>query len=95
MSWETDRKARGWRKVATGTWFYDKTIPKPIAVWAKPASEASSRYDEDDKLDESRPIPETRDGFLYVTRPGRGEFLTLEEAKASADAQPWGPVAWD
>jgi hypothetical protein len=93
--WETDRKARGWRKVVTGTWFYDGTVPNPIAVWAKPASESYSRYDEDDELDEHNPIPETRDGFLYCTVPGQGEFLTVEEAKASADAQPWGPVRWD
>jgi hypothetical protein len=95
-SWEADREANGWRKVATGTWFYDRTVPKPITVWAKPASRSFSRYDDDDQLVESRPIPETKDGFLYSCQPGRGEeFLTIEEAKASADAEPWGPVAWD
>lgn len=93
--WEADRKAQGWRKLATGTWFYDGTVPKPIALWAKPPSQSSSRYDEDDQLDERRPIPETKDGFLYCTEPGKGEYQTIEEAKASADAQPWGPVSWD
>lgn len=34
--WEEDRRARGWRKVATGTWLYDRTVPT-IAIWAKPA----------------------------------------------------------
>ena len=80
--------------VATGTWFYDKTVPQRIAIYAKPARFASSRYDDDDKLDESRPIPDTIDGFLYYCRPG-SEHLTIEDAKAWADAQPWGPVTWD
>jgi hypothetical protein len=93
--WEEQRKARGWRKVATGTWFYDGSVPKPIAVWAKPCSDSSSRYDEDDQFDASKPVPETRDGFLYCTVPGNGEFLTVEEAKASADGEPWGPVKWN
>jgi hypothetical protein len=86
----------GWRKVATGTWFYDKIVPKPIAVWAKPARFAASRFDEDDQLIETRAIPETKDGFLYFFFPGRsGEYFTVEEAKAAADAAPWGPVQWD
>jgi hypothetical protein len=80
--------------VATGTWFYDKTVPQRIAIYAKPARFASSRYDDDDELDESRPIPDTIDGFLYYCRPG-SEHLTIEDAKAWADAQPWGPVTWD
>jgi len=87
---------RGWRKVATGTWLYDRSVPMEIAVWAKPASRASSRFDEDEHLVESRPIPATKDGFLYVYDPGGGrEYLTVEEAKKAADAQPWGPVKWD
>ena len=93
--WEIDVEGRGWRKVATGTWFYGGTVPRPIAIWAKPPSDSSSRYDEDDQLDESTPIPETKDGYLYCSVPGRGEFPTLEDAKAEADAQPWGPVVWD
>jgi hypothetical protein len=87
---------RGWRRVATGTWLYDRTIPKPVSVWAKPAHLASSRFDEDDQLDESQPIPRTKDGFLYCCWPaGCGEHLTVDEAKAAADAMPWGPVTWD
>ena len=82
--------------VATGTWLYDRTAPQRIAIYAKPARFASSRYDDDDELDESRPIPDTKDGFLYYCRPGwSGDHLTIEDAKASADAQPWGPVTWD
>lgn len=86
----------GWRRVATGIWFYDRTTPMPITVWGKPASQSFTRYDDDDQLDETRQIPETKDGFLYIYWPGgRAEFLTAEEAKACADAEPWGPVKWD
>jgi hypothetical protein len=93
--WVTILRERGWREVATGTWLYSGSVPYPITVWAKPASESYSRYDWDDQLDESRPIPETRDGFLYCTLPGQGEYLTIDDAKTSADSQPWGPVTWN
>jgi hypothetical protein len=98
MSRETDAamEAYGWRKVATGTWLYDKSVPMEIAIWAKPAHLASSRFDEDDNLIEGSPIPETKDGFLYSCWPCRfGEYLTVEEAKAAADAEPWGPIKWN
>ncbi|HLX82901.1 MAG TPA: hypothetical protein VKR59_03325 [Terriglobales bacterium] len=89
-------EARNRRKVATGTWLYDLTVPMEITVWAKPARLAWSRVDDDENIDETKPIPETRDGFLYYYRPGgSGEYMTLEEAKAMADAEPWGPVTWD
>jgi hypothetical protein len=81
--------------VATGTWFYDQVVPREIRVYAKPAQFASSRYDDDDQIDESRPIPETVDGLLYFCAPGgSGDHLTVQEAKAWADAQPWGPIIW-
>jgi hypothetical protein len=87
---------RGWRKVATGTWLYDRTVPMPASIWAKPAHLASSRFDEDDQLDESTPIPATEDGYLYCGWPySGGDHLTIEEAKAVASAQPWGPITWD
>jgi hypothetical protein len=87
---------RGWRKVAIGTWLYDRRVPMPVAIWAKPASQASSRYDEDDQLDESKPIPETRDGFLFTCWPwGGGDYLTIEEARTAASEKPWGPINWD
>lgn len=60
------------------------------------ASLASSRFDEDDHLIDASPIPETKDGFLYFYMPGKfGEYMTIEEAKAAADAEPWGPVKWE
>ena len=87
---------RGWRKVASGTWFYDQTVPMPASIWAKPARLASSRFDEDDQLDETTPIPATKDGYLYCCWPGHcGEHLTIEEAKAAANAKPWGPITWE
>jgi hypothetical protein len=86
----------GWRKVATGTWFYDQKVPMRICIWAKPARDASSRFDDDGRLVESKPIPETKDGFLYCYRPGgSGEYLTIDEAKAAVNATPWGPIKWD
>jgi hypothetical protein len=81
--------------VATGTWFYGRTVPKRIAVHAKEARFASSRYDDDDHLDDTIPIPETIDGFLYYSPGVTGDYLTVEEAQAAADKQPWGPVKWD
>ena len=87
--------SEAFKTVATGTWLYDGTVPRKIEIIAKPAHLASSRYDEDDQLDESRPIPNTPDGFVYRCVPGGGEGATLAEAKALADAPPWGPVKWD
>jgi hypothetical protein len=81
--------------VATGTWLYDRVVTRQIKIIAKPARFASSRYDDDDQLDEATPVPHTPDGFVYKCVPGGGESATLEEAKAWADAQPWGPVKWD
>jgi hypothetical protein len=54
-------------------------------------------YETDDyHIDESRPIPETKDGFLYFCSLGdSGEHLDVEGVKAWAAAQPWGPVNWD
>jgi len=87
-------------KVAEGTWYYDGNVPRRIAVYRKEARLASSRFnrdtDEEPSLDETRPIPETKDGYLYYCLLGNsGEHLSLAEAKAWADAEPWGPVEWD
>ena len=85
------------KTVATGTWLYDGCAPRRIAIEAKPARFASSRYDwENDRWDESAPIPSTLDGFIYFCSLGKsGEHLSVEAAKAWADTQPWGPVKWD
>jgi hypothetical protein len=82
--------------VATGTWFYGGTVPMRIAIHAKPAEFAYSRFDEDEEFNETAPIPETLDGFLYQASLGDcDEYQTLAEAKAWADSQPWGPMKWD
>jgi hypothetical protein len=60
----------GWRRVGTSSWLYDGLVPTKIAIWARPAYLASSRFDDDDQLDEVIPIPETKDGFLYCCWPG-------------------------
>lgn len=84
------------KTVAKGTWLYGGTAPMRIEILAVPACFAGSRYDDDDQLDETRPIPETKDGFLYLPSLGASHgYLTIEEAKAWCDAQPWGPVVWD
>jgi hypothetical protein len=85
-----------YKVVATGIWLYDKIVPTRITIHAMPARDSNSRRDDDYQFDDSKPIPETRDGFLYFCAPeGGDEFLTIEDAKAWADAQPWGPVKWD
>jgi hypothetical protein len=84
------------RVVATGKWLYGGTVPTQVAIFAKPAEFAYSRFEEDEELNKSAPVPETLDGFLYQASLGDcGEHQTLAEAKAWADAQPWGPVKWD
>jgi hypothetical protein len=89
---------RGYRIAATGTWLYDRTVRMKVLVWAKPASFAYARFDDDENLIEGRPTPETKDGFLYFFQFQLGasdEYLTIEEAKAAAEAKPWGPIRWD
>ena len=81
--------------VATGTWFYDRTVPRKIEVRAKDARFSSTRYNDDERLDENRPIPTTPDGLVYFCVPGGCEGKTLDEAKKLVDGQPWGPVKWD
>jgi hypothetical protein len=86
----------GWRLIATGTWFYDRIVPRPVSIYAKPASLAWARYDDDGHLEDASPIPETQDGFFYFCVPGgKQEHLTLDLAKAEADTMPWGPIRWD
>lgn len=80
--------------VATGTWYYDKTIPKRIVVYTVPAEFCWARYNDEDELEESRPVPVTPDGLVYKTDCG-GEKFTLKEIKLWADTQPWGPCEWD
>jgi hypothetical protein len=86
--------------VATGVWYYDGIVPRRIEIYKKESRFASSRFDrdtdEEPMIDEARPIPATKDEYLYYCLLGAsGEHLSVEEVKAWADAQPWGPVKWD
>ena len=95
MAYESD-----WTVVAAGTWLYDGTVPREIELLARPAALASSRWVEDDRtgefvVDSDAPIPATADGFVYyVGAASGGEFLSVADAIAWADEQPWGPVHW-
>src|SRR5882757_884740 len=88
------------RVVAIGTWLYDGTVPRPIELFARPAGLAGSRWIEDEHtgefvLDASAPVPVTPDGLVYsMGATSGGEFLSVAEALAWADRQPWGPVEW-
>lgn len=81
--------------VATGTWLYDGTVPTRMMIYKVPARLAPTRYNDDDELDESSPVPETPDGFIYVPSSGSDFGWTIDEAKRAADRSPWGPVNWD
>ena len=83
------------RRVAAGVWLYDKVVPHRIEIFAGPAEFAASRFDDDENLDDTVPVPKTQDGRVYYVGDRRPEFHSLEEAKAWADTQPWGPVEWD
>jgi hypothetical protein len=90
---DAELEGRGWRKVASGTWFYDRTAPMTASIWAAPAH--LLRVDECGQFDETVPVPENLDGFLYFCWPNNdGPYLTAEAAKAAADAKPWGPFRW-
>jgi hypothetical protein len=84
------------KTVAAGAWFYDGEVPRHLEITAKPAEFAGSRFDDEERLDPSTPVLEAVEGLLYeVGATAGGEFSSLAEAKAWADAQPWGPVLWD
>ncbi|WP_139043957.1 hypothetical protein [Allomesorhizobium alhagi] len=86
--------------VAAGTWYYDGLLPHRVEIHAFPARLSASRLAEDGEstgeYDESLPIPETLDGYLYECRPFySGEHMSIEAVKAWILAQPWSPVTWD
>lgn len=86
---------RKWHEVsrdklfASGTWYYGGAVPKHLEIYAKPARFARNRYEDDDLIDENRPMPKTKDGFLYYCPLADwSEHLTIEDANKWADAQP-------
>jgi hypothetical protein len=91
--------------VAWGTWLYGGTAPMRVAVaastvdrvhwWALEEIEhvRSSHGTELEPLGAPRPMGP--DGVMYhIQNTASPDFDTIEEAKAWADAQPWGPVRW-
>lgn len=101
MSNSDGREAEwAFKVVAVGTWLYDGSVPRKIELRARPAKFSRSRWSEDKQtgdfvLDERAPIPKTDDGLVYyVGVTGGGEFLSIADAFAWADQQPWGPVKW-
>jgi hypothetical protein len=94
-------KERGeFEVIAIGTWLYDDTVVREIELLARPATSSYSRWIEDKQtgegiIDEDAAVPATADGKVYyVGATGGGEFLSIAEALAWADKQPWGPVKW-
>jgi hypothetical protein len=90
----------GFSVVAVGIWMYDGTTPMEIKLLSRPVADASSRYVSSEEnggidFDETTPIPVTADGCVYyVGATSGGEFLSIADAIAWADQQPWGPVKW-
>jgi hypothetical protein len=90
----------GRRIVSVGIWLYDGKVPFKIELLSRSARFAASRWIEDAQtgefiIDEDAPVPATVDGLVYyVGATDGGEFLTMAEALAWADRQPWGPVKW-
>lgn len=90
--------------VLGGVWFYDGAVGRRTHIVARNydrehACEVDAHGDVlTDYEDALEGIPAPRqmgpDGVLYSVENGP-QFDTIEEAKAWADAQPWGPVTWD
>ena len=71
-----------------------------MEIYSIPANFSASRFAEDGEntgeYDESLPVSETLDGYLYQCRPFySGEHLSIEAVKAWVANQPWAPVTWD
>jgi hypothetical protein len=81
--------------VLNGTWRYDGRTHERITIIARNYDMRHSTYEADGMLDEGeQPVPLGPDGRLYYVA-GSPPLRTLEEAKAWAEKQPWGPVEWD
>jgi hypothetical protein len=78
--------------VLSGTWLYDGAIPKLITIIAR-NFDYSYDPDNEDCADHAE-TPLGPDGRLYYVTHSWQPYQTLAEAKAWADAQPWGPVKW-
>jgi hypothetical protein len=81
--------------VLSGTWYYAGVNPERITIIARNYDLRYSMYEADGMLDDDdQPTPLGPDGRLYYVA-GSPALQSLAEAKAWADTQPWGPIAWD
>jgi hypothetical protein len=90
--------------VLNGTWLYDGSVPTRTQIVAYNfdlehayALEELDHVVEDhggEPYDVGQPRPMGPDGVLYRAQNGP-LFDTIEEAKAWAGQQPWGPITWD
>ena len=84
--------------VAEGRWLYGD-VPKRIEIVAFDCDYFYERMTYMAERESGEPHPLNADGLLYYVKP-EGEilplepFLTAEDAKRWADAQPWH-VRWD
>ena len=80
--------------VASGTWFYDGTIPNRTLVIARDYDVKWATDQADGALEEGeRPAEPGPDGLYYYVS-GTGPFSTIADAKTWTE-QAWGPVTWD
>lgn len=90
--------------VLGGFWLYDGTVRMRVSVMKRNFDRDYTDYLEEmehvrlehngDMPPPPPPKPPGPDGVFYyvLTSPG---YWTIDEAKAWADGQPWGPVEWD
>ena len=80
--------------VLSGTWLYGGVKAERISILARNYDYYYAMYEEADALEGEEPTPLGPDGRLYYVSASP-PLPTIEEAKAWADSQPWGPVDWD
>ncbi|MGD9713052.1 MAG: hypothetical protein AB7V46_13415 [Thermomicrobiales bacterium] len=80
-------------EVASGTYFYDGTVPQRVSVIARNYDVWWSTYAADGLLEEGeKPAKAGPDGLYYYVS-STGPFTTPEEAKAWAEKS-CGPIEW-
>ncbi|MFB7880883.1 hypothetical protein [Brevundimonas diminuta] len=89
--------------VLGGFWLYDGTVRMPVSVMKRNFDRDHADYLEEmehvrlQHNYEMPPPPPPKlpgpDGVFYYVLGSPG-FETIDEAKAWADNQPWGPVTW-
>ena len=88
--------------VLGGMWLYDGATPRRVLIVACNFDRELARsmdetpYTGDALTDLPPPKALGSDGCLYHVRgTDCPDLASLEEARAWADSQPWGPVTWD